>query len=58
MNKREFERKKRIERVIATIKATKDKVIDFKKLKFQIMFEYGCSDRTAREYIDTAKSQC
>ena len=57
MNKREAQRKLRIQEVLNTLKAAKDSVVDFKKLRYMLMYEYGCSGRTAKEYIDVAKSQ-
>ena len=59
MNKRETERKLRIEEVIETIKkAKKDKKeIDYKAFLNVIMYKWGVARRTALEYIDVARSQ-
>ena len=55
-NIREIERINRIESLILTFEKYKE--IDEKELTYNVMFEYGVSKRTAREYIDTARSQC
>ena len=56
MNQRELARKKRVNSILEILKQAKaeDREIDYRKLRFEIMFEYGCTSRTAKEYIDTA----
>lgn len=56
MNKLEVERIGRIDTVTHAIKKA-GKKIDFKKLLWEIMYQYGVSQRTALEYLNTAKAQ-
>lgn len=51
MNKREIERKARIDKILIALKEGKE--VDV----FKVMFEFGSTRRTSQEYIDAAKSQ-
>lgn len=58
MNIRELERKNRIKEIINILKEidSKDNVIlNYEKFILEIMFKYGTSRRTAKEYIETAE---
>ena len=59
MNKREKERKARITSIHEALRKIKEseKELDLEKFLFKIMWDYGISRRTAREYIKTARSQ-
>ncbi len=58
MNRRETERKNRIAGISTTLERMKEagRELDKKKLVIEICREFGCSKRTASEYIDVAKS--
>ena len=57
MNKREIDRKSRIEELIVVLKENEDSVVNFRKLTYEVMFKYGITKRLAREYLEVAKSQ-
>ena len=52
MNTRETRRRERLREILKNLKSVEDRVIDKKKLIYHIMFQYGITRRTAKEYID------
>lgn len=59
MNKREFQRKQRIEKIITTLTTVKEqnKIYDKEKLLIHLMYEFGCSRRVAKEYLMIAEGK-
>ena len=55
-NIREIERIERIKFLIEVFK--KNDTVNETKLTYEVMFKFGVSKRTAREYIEVAKTQC
>jgi len=59
MRRYEFKRKNEIQKVINTLEEAKEKGVELEeeKMLLDIAFDAGVSRRTAKEYLDIAKSQ-